>query len=66
MACGMWHCITGVSVSCCFKGMNAFETSGNTDQQPIVTLFYSLVFMVLNQVILAVYLLLMFGIQVLC
>jgi len=46
--------------------MNAFETSGNTNQQPIVTLFYSLVFMVLNQVILAIYLLLIFGIQVLC
>lgn len=52
---GKWHCVTGARVCRYFKRLNAFEISGNTTQQPIGTLFYSLVFMVLNQVLLAVY-----------
>jgi hypothetical protein len=53
---GMWHCVTGVGVSWCYQRLTACETSGNTNQQTIVTLLYSLVFMVLNQVVLTVYL----------
>jgi hypothetical protein len=50
----MLHC---VSVFCVSEDCNAFQTSGNTNQQSSVTLFYSVVFVVLNKVLLVVHLL---------